>query len=47
MQNSAQQIIAVKSFAQAKEWLDLNCQFKDTILLANDLPDLYERGVVI
>lgn len=47
VQNSAQQIIAVKSFAQAKEWLDLNCQFKDTILLANDLPDLYERGVVI
>lgn len=42
-----QQLIAVKSFAQAKQWLDQNCQIKDTILLANDLPDLYETGIKI
>jgi len=43
----AQQIIQVASFAQAKEWLNKHCQANDTILLANDLPDLYETGLKI
>ena len=45
--NEAQQIIPVTSFAQAKEWLNKHCQTNDTILLANDLPDLYETGLNI
>ena len=43
----AQQIIQVASFSQAKEWLNKYCQVNDTILLANDLPDLYETGLKI
>ena len=37
-----QLILHVNNFAAAKQWLDSNIQPKDTILLANDLPDILE-----
>jgi UDP-N-acetylmuramoyl-tripeptide--D-alanyl-D-alanine ligase len=40
-----QKIITFSSFAQAKEWLNQHIKAKDTILFANDLPDLYENRV--
>jgi UDP-N-acetylmuramoyl-tripeptide--D-alanyl-D-alanine ligase len=40
-------LIMKHSFKEAKKWLDLNCHAKDTILLANDLPDLYETRLKI
>ncbi len=41
------QLVKVCSFKDAINWLDINCQAKDTILFANDLPDLYESGLKI
>ena len=35
------------SFAEAKAWLDQNLRGDDVVLLENDLPDLYERKLVI
>lgn len=40
-------LINVSSFNEAIHWLDINCQSKDTILFANDLPDVYESGLTI
>lgn len=40
-------IVTFASFNEAQQWLKINCQSKDTILLANDLPDLYEGGLKI
>lgn len=45
--NQNQQLIPITSFEQAKQWLKKYCQAKDTILLANDLPDLYEASLKI
>ncbi len=42
-----QEIITLSSFEQAKDWLNKNVRAKDTVLFANDLPDLYEATVKI
>ena len=46
-QGTVKQIITVSSFKEAQDWLNKNSKEKDTILLANDLPDLYEGGLKI
>jgi UDP-N-acetylmuramoyl-tripeptide--D-alanyl-D-alanine ligase len=43
--NNTQELITLSCFKEAKAWLDKNCRTKDTVLLANDLPDLYETGL--
>lgn len=40
-------LINVSTFKEAQDWLNINCQAKDTVLFANDLPDLYEGGLRI
>lgn len=42
LKKPTQIILHVNSFTAAKQWLDKNLQTKDTILLANDLPDILE-----
>ncbi|MAJ81484.1 MAG: hypothetical protein CMF41_01060, partial [Legionellales bacterium] len=38
----SQRVIKVLSFKEAQRWLDEHMQPKDTILIANDLPDILE-----
>ncbi len=39
---ASKQLIEVRSFKEASEWLDKNHQSGDAVLIENDLPDLYE-----
>lgn len=40
-------LMKVNSFAEASAWLQANTNAKDVVLLENDLPDLYERKLVL
>lgn len=40
-------IIPCATFADAQKWLSDNMSFDDIVLLENDLPDLYERKIVL
>ena len=42
-----QQLIELDSFAEAQDWMQQNLQPNDVILLENDLPDRYERKLVL
>ena len=42
-----QQLIQLHSFAEAQFWMEQNLQTGDVILLENDLPDRYERKLVL
>jgi UDP-N-acetylmuramoyl-tripeptide--D-alanyl-D-alanine ligase len=43
----ADALMKVDSFAEASAWLQANTKAKDVVLLENDLPDLYERKLVL
>lgn len=41
------QILTLDSWQQAQNWLNNNCRPNDIVLIANDLPDLYENKMQI
>ncbi len=45
--NADQLLISLESWEQAKNWLNINCKANDVVLIANDLPDLYETKLQI
>lgn len=45
--NHEQLLISLDSWEQAKNWLNINCKANDVVLIANDLPDLYEMKLQI
>jgi len=40
-------IVPCATFAEAQKWLGDNMAYNDIVLLENDLPDLYERKIVL
>lgn len=45
--NADQLLISLDSWQQAQNWLNINCKANDVVLIANDLPDLYETKLQI